>query len=48
MRKLKRAIAHAKMMAQGVQHINRANKTDMKSGEICRRSYFAMNWRKYI
>lgn len=45
MRKLMRAIAKARMAAEGVQHPNRRMPgTDGKHG----RSFFARNWRKYV
>ena len=44
MRKLRRAIARAKMQAEGIQHPNRRMPgTTGKQG----RSFFARNWRKY-
>lgn len=45
MRKLARAIAKARMKAEGVQHVNRKLPgTTGKQG----RSYFARNWRHYV
>lgn len=45
MRKLKRAIARARMQAEGVQHMNRRLAgTSGKQG----RSFFARNWRLYL
>ncbi len=50
MRKLARAIARAKMQAEGVQHMNRRPMIiDPQTGAVKRaKSYFAMNWRNYV
>ena len=51
MRSLKRSIARARMEQAGVSRINKRRIWDEKAGakhEGGFRSYFAMNWRKYL
>lgn len=50
MRKLKRAIARAKMKAEGIQHINRRPWIiDPETKAVKRaKSYFAQHWKEYM
>ena len=47
MRKLLRSIAHTAMKENGLPHVNRKKVIDNRNGAEIKRSYFAMNWRKW-
>lgn len=47
MRKLRRAIARAKMKAEGIQHINKKVPVYVGKEFIGNISYFAQHWREY-
>lgn len=48
MRKLKRAIARARMRDAGIGNMNRKHIVKVKGGGFKNASFFGLNWRKWV